>query len=53
MITRSDLGIGHHLDQLLKQIDPEQVLQWLPKKISVPELEDFVANKVLFPRPFP
>ncbi len=53
MITRSDLGIGHHLDQLLKQIDPEQILRWLPKRISVRELEDYVANKVLFPQTIP
>jgi hypothetical protein len=53
MITRSDLGIGHHLDQLLKQIDPELILRWLPKKITVKELEDFVANKVLFPQTIP
>lgn len=53
MITRSDLGIGHHLPRLLDQIDPERVLAWLPNKVTASELADFVANKALFPQTIP
>ncbi len=53
LVIRSDLGIGHHLSQLLDQINIQRVLRWLPQKITENELRDFVANKAMFPRTIP
>jgi len=53
LTVRSDLGIGHHLPQLLEQVSLRQVLRWLPYEMAESDLRDFVANKALFPHTIP
>ncbi len=53
LITRSDLGNGHHLPELLEQITPQQISRWLPKEIEPGDVRSFVADKALFPNSVP
>jgi hypothetical protein len=53
LTVRSDLGIGHHLPQLLRERQTGHILRWLPEEMERDRLTDFVVNKSLTPATVP
>jgi hypothetical protein len=52
-ITRSDAGVGHSLDSLLKLAPIEKFHRWLPFDLSPEELYNQLLNKSLHPTTIP
>ena len=51
--TRTDLGIGRPLANLLHHLDPGAVAQWLSSDMETADIRDFIVNKSLFPQTIP
>ncbi len=53
LTVRSDLGVGHNLARIFEHVETQKILRWLPNGVSASDLQDFVANKMLFPQTVP
>lgn len=51
--VHADLGIGHHLDNLIAQAGVERLRDWLPFEISPDEAQAHWLNQSLYPRGLP
>lgn len=51
--TRTDLGMGRPLANLLRYIDPAMVAKWLSFEMKTAAIQDFTVNKSLFPQTIP
>lgn len=52
-VLRADMGLGHHLVQLLERVPLERWLEWLPLEISDEEAEAYWLDHSLYPRALP
>ncbi len=53
LTVRSDLGLGTSLAGLLRHRTVEDVLRWMPIKISTQAVSDYIHNKVIHPGTVP
>lgn len=51
--VRTDLGMGHPVNNILEKLPPASLSQWLPMQISDDEMLDYVHNKSLYPHTIP
>lgn len=52
-ILRADMGLGHHLANLLDRVPLERWLEWLPIEIADNEACAYWLNHTLYPRALP
>ncbi|MBM3129003.1 MAG: hypothetical protein FJ009_10340 [Chloroflexi bacterium] len=51
--VRADLGMGHHLENIVAQVPAERVADWLPIEIAAEEAQAHWLNQALYPRAVP
>lgn len=47
--VHSELGMGHHVNQLLNTVTIDDIRQWVPMEVSASETADYIFNKSLHP----
>lgn len=51
--VRSDLGMGRPLGALADELEAEAIVSWMPTEIPLEAVQDYVANKGIFPQTIP
>lgn len=48
LFVGTDFGLGQPLANLLHDVDPGEILQWLPRNVDAVDVHTFVRNKTLY-----